>query len=232
MAATLQQFLARAATRQRVVLIGGLAVIAHGLSRPTKDGDAWLDPLDSAESWAAVVRATLAEFPGLRLWSLAERRDLAPDELAEAVAIDGVIRVCGLNADLDLFRKPNNLECEDFSVVWEQAQPWAEEVRVIEPQDLILTKENTGRDQDMRDIGFLEDKIRADFGARLATASVEEARALFARYSDHVVCERALANPDSAVQALAREVLEELAAQGDWYSRDVLTRLEGGPPAG
>ena len=40
MAATLQQFLARAATRQRVVEIGGLAVIAPGLSRPTKDGNA------------------------------------------------------------------------------------------------------------------------------------------------------------------------------------------------
>lgn len=228
-ASSFQQFLARAATRQRVVLIGGLAVIAHGYSRPTKDGDAWLDPLESPAAWAATVRATLAEFPGLRLWSLAERRALDPDELGEAIASDGVVRVSGLTADLDLFRKPNTLPCEEFDAIWHRAAAWADEVRVIDPVDLILTKENTGREQDMQDIGFLEGKIRTDFGARLATCPPGEARALLARYADHVVCERALANPDPAVQALARGVLAELAAQGDWFSRDALARLD--PPA-
>ena len=229
MAATIHEFLSRCASRQRVILIGGLAVIAHGFSRRTKDGDAWLDPLASPEAWAAAVRATFAEFAGLRLWSLAERRNLDPGELAEAIAIDGVIRVSGLNADLDLFRKPNVIECEDFERVWQQAAPWADEVRVIDPVDLILTKENTGREQDLQDIGFLEGKIRTDFGPRLASASLEEARALFARYADHIVCERALANPDPAVQALARDLLADMAAQGDWFSRDVLARV--GPPA-
>lgn len=229
MAATFQQFLARAATRQRAVLLGGLAVIAHGYSRPTKDGDAWLEPLESPEAWAAALCATLAEFSGLRLWSLAERRDLRLDELAAAIASDGVIRVCGLSADLDLFRKPNILECEDFDAIWEHAESWADGVRVMDAVDLILTKENTGREQDMQDIGFLEGKIHTDFGARLAGASLEEARALFARYADHVVCERALANPDAAVRSLARRVLDELAAQGDWFSRDVLARLDSAP---
>lgn len=228
MAATFQQFLARATTRQRVVLLGGLAVIAHGYSRPKKSGDAWLEPLASAEAWSSAVRATLAEFDGLRLWSLAERRYLEQDELTEAIAIDGVVRVSGLNADLDLFRKPNVLECEDFDAVWQHAQTWADEVRVMDAVDLILTKENTGRNQDTEDIRFLEGKIHTNFGARLAVGSLEEARALFARYTDHVVCEHALRNPDPAVQALAREVLEELVAQGDWFSHDVLARLDGG----
>ena len=233
MAATFQQFLARAATRQRVVLIGGLAVIAHGYSRPTKDADAWLEPLDSPEAWAAALCATLAEFADLRLWCLAERRDVEAGRLAEVIATFGVVRVCGLHADLDLFRRPNNLACEDFQTVWGQAEPWADDVRVMDPMDLILTKENTGREQDRQDIGFLEAKIRTDFGARLAVASLDEARALLARYADHVVCERALTNPDPAVRALARGVIEELAAAGDWFSRDVLARLErertGGP---
>lgn len=222
MASTLQQFLARAATRQRVVVIGGLAVIAHGLSRPTKDGDAWLDPLESAGAWAARLRETLGEFSECTLWSLAERRGAHPEELEEIGTIDGVVRVCGLNADLDIFYKPNGLECADFSAVWERALPWAEAVRVMEPLDLILTKEGTGREQDRVDITHLEGRLHTELGARLTTASFAEAEAVFARYVDHAVAARALENPDPAVQALARQVLAELAEQGDPFARDAL----------
>lgn len=77
MAESLQRFLGRVATRQRVVVLGGLAVIAHGLSRPTKDGDAWVDPLDSPEAWARRVKETLGESPDTTLWSLAEHRAAA-----------------------------------------------------------------------------------------------------------------------------------------------------------
>lgn len=225
MGATLQQFLARVATRQRVVLIGGLAVIAHGYSRPTKDGDAWLDPLGSPESWARRVRETLREFPETRLWSLAERRALEADELASTAEIDGVFRVHGLNGDLDLFYRPNGLQCADFEAVWQRGAPWAEEVRVMDALDLLLTKESTGRDQDQKDVFHLEGIVRRGFGERLLAATPAEARAIFDRYIDHVVAEQALKNPDPAVRALAREVLEELAAQGDPFARDLLEKL-------
>ena len=222
MAATLQQFLARAATRQRVVVIGGLAVIAHGLSRPTKDGDAWLDPLESAAAWTVRLRETLAEFPGTTLWSLAERRVAQPEELEEIATLDGVVRVCGLNTDLDIFYKPNGLDCAEFSAVWERALPWAEAVRVMEPVDLILTKEGTGRQRDRTDISHLEGRLHTELGGRLSTATRAEAEAIFARFVDHAVAARALENPDPAVQALAREILTELAAQGDPFARDAL----------
>ncbi len=222
MAATLQQFLGRAATRQRVVVIGGLAVIAHGLSRPTKDGDAWLDPLASAAAWAARLRETLAEFSECTLWSLAERRVAQPEELEEIVTIDGVIRISGLIADLDLFYRPNGLECADFDAVWQRASAWAEEVRVVDPLDLIVTKEGTGREQDRLDITFLEAILRTDLGARLVKATRAEAEAIFARYADHVVAAKALDNPDPAVQALAREILKGFAEQGDPFARDAL----------
>ena len=224
MASTLQQFLARVATRQRVVVIGGLAVIAHGLSRPTKDGDAWLDPLGSPASWAARLCETLLEFPDTTLWSLAERRVAQPEELEEIATTNGVVRVCGLNTDLDLFYKPNGLECADFPTVWERARMWTEAVRVMEPLDLILTKEDTGRQQDRIDITHLEGLVHAELGARLSTASRAEAEAIFARYLDHAVAARALENPDPAVQALARQLLAELAEQGDPFARDALGR--------
>ncbi len=226
MAPTLQQFLAHPASRHRAVVIGGLAVIAHGNSRETKDGDAWLDPMPSPQAWADALRETLRGFAGLTLWSLTERRVLDETEIEEAIRVDGVLRVQGLIADLDLFRKPTGLELEDFEEVWQQSTSWTGEVRVIDPINLILTKAGTGRPQDELDVFFLESKIRRELGQRLAVATPEEAAAIFARYVDHVVCERALANPSPEVQAQARALLRELAESGDWFARDVLTRVE------
>lgn len=67
-----------------------------------------------------------------------------PEELKEIATIDGVIRISGLIADLDLFYRPNGLECADFDAVWQRASAWAEEVRVVDPLDLIVTKDGTG----------------------------------------------------------------------------------------
>ena len=40
-----QEAVAFLAGKRRTVLLGGMAVILHGLSRNTKDYDIWLDPL-------------------------------------------------------------------------------------------------------------------------------------------------------------------------------------------
>lgn len=68
-------------------------------------------------------------------------------------------------------------------------------------------------------------RIQAEYRT-LGGGSLEEVRPLVTNYRNHIVCERALTNPDPAVQALAREVLSELAAEGDRYSRETLARLE------
>ena len=51
----LDAFIRRLTGGHRVLLLGGLAVIAHGLARATKDADVWLDPLASAELWACAL---------------------------------------------------------------------------------------------------------------------------------------------------------------------------------
>jgi len=51
------------ARRTRVLVLGGVAVISHGLSRNTYDADVWIDPSENAESWASLVLAIIAEFP-------------------------------------------------------------------------------------------------------------------------------------------------------------------------
>jgi hypothetical protein len=43
------------AANHRVILLGGLAVISHGLERMTCDADVWLDPMLDATQWSAVV---------------------------------------------------------------------------------------------------------------------------------------------------------------------------------
>lgn len=45
MGAGSEEFLTRLGDRSRVLLLGGLAVIAHGLSRTTEDADVWLDSM-------------------------------------------------------------------------------------------------------------------------------------------------------------------------------------------
>ncbi len=44
------EFIVALTERHDVIVIGGLAVIAHGFNRPTKDADIWLDPIDLAIS--------------------------------------------------------------------------------------------------------------------------------------------------------------------------------------
>jgi hypothetical protein len=41
---TAEKFIEDLASRARIILIEGLAVIAHGFSRTTKDVDIWMEP--------------------------------------------------------------------------------------------------------------------------------------------------------------------------------------------
>jgi len=222
----LDAFLRALTARHRVLLLGGLAVIAHGLSRATKDADVWLDPLDSSVDWAAAVQDVASQFPETALATLPGWRRLASlTELAAAADEIGMVRVLGLECPLDIFRRPNELDEAAFDEVWGRSTMKEDGVRLPEPLDVLQSKLETGRDSDCADLAFLESKVRGSFGDRLATATLEEARHLFARYTDHVVARRALANPNPAVQLLAREILEELAAQGDPFSRDLLATV-------
>ncbi len=52
----INEFLTTLTKNRKAILIGGLAVIAHGLSRGTKDADIWLEPMASAEDWLQVIQ--------------------------------------------------------------------------------------------------------------------------------------------------------------------------------
>ena len=70
MAATVQSFIDQLTLNHRVVVLGGVAVIAHGYSRHTQDADIWLDPMSSAEEWADAVLSVCTKFKGATIHRL------------------------------------------------------------------------------------------------------------------------------------------------------------------
>lgn len=221
-ATTVDEFLETLGRRYRVLLLGGLATIAHGLSRATKDADVWLEPLATPSQWAAALSGVMAHFPQTTLARLLGWETISPDQLAEAIDDIGMIRIQGLEVPLDVFRIPNALLPDDFDEVWQRALPTEQGLRLPDPLDLIVTKLDTGRDQDLKDVFFLEQQVRSSFGDQLETAAPAEARALLDRYADHVVLARALKNPHEEVRVLALELVREFAESGDPFSIDIL----------
>ena len=54
------------ASRHRVILVGGMAVIGHGHARRTKDYDIWLEPMETAGVWAEALVSACARHPEAR----------------------------------------------------------------------------------------------------------------------------------------------------------------------
>lgn len=211
------------AARHRVVLLGGMAIISHGLSRKTKDVDIWLDPLHSAAEWAAALNECLGRFSKGYLWSLAERRVLSSDEILEEIEDCGVIRVSGFDRDIDVFRRPNELGIESFNEVWERTERELDGgIRLPDPLDLHISKADTGRDHDLRDQLFLESLIKTRFKERLPVCDLAEATSMLDRFLDPEALQHAKTNPHPEVRALVLGYLREFEAEGDPYSRDIL----------
>ena len=215
-------FVRALAEERRVLVIGGLAVIAHGLSRSTKDADIWMEPHATPGEWAATLLRSVARFEGATIHGLPGWWKVTEGELAGTIEEIGMVRVLGLGRPVDVFRRPNEFEEDGFEAVWLRSSPAKDGTRLPDPLDLLVTKEETGRARDQNDIHFLEGLVRQQFGERLALADPDEARALLDRYADHAVCAKALGNPHPEVREMAREILVEFAEAGDPFARDLL----------
>ena len=210
----------------RVVVLGGLAVIAHGFSRSTYDGDIWLDPLATSREWASFLEKACADFGGLTIHRLPGWIQVSGDDVIDAVDETNMVRVQGLDCPLDIFRKPNEIEVSDFDAVCRRAKLRGDGTLLPDPLDLIQSKMDTGRDKDLNDIQHLESVVRADYKKRLPAASLAEAQAMLERYSEWQVLTAALENPLSEVRELAMTHLREFAAAGDPFSQAILEGRE------
>ena len=50
------QIIEALSSSHRVLVLGGMAVIALGLSRPTVDAAIWLEPMGSIDEWGETIR--------------------------------------------------------------------------------------------------------------------------------------------------------------------------------
>lgn len=215
-------FIRRLAEKHRVVLLGGMAVIAHGHTRHTKDFDIWLEPMVDVATWVESLAAVIIEFPTTSLWSLAQQRIITVSEIVDEITSFGVVRVTGFRFPVDVFRKPNELELSDFDGVWARAQIMEDGVALPHEIDLYVTKANTGREHDWLDQMFLQSRVKERMESRIPVCDLIEAKALFDRFSDPEVLGFARTNPHADVRAYARDLLREFEVEGDPFSRDIL----------
>ena len=226
MATTVQTFIDHLTRNHRVVILGGVAVIAHGYSRHTQDADIWLDPLSSADEWAEVIASVCRIVEGVTIHRLPGWVEISGAEIASAVEETGMLRILGLDCPLDIFRRPNEFKEVEFNEVALRTSRSGDGTLLPDPLDLIQSKMDTGRDKDFRDIQHLESVVRADYKKRLPAASLVEAQAMLERYSEWQVLTAALENPLSEVRELAMTHLREFAAAGDPFSQAILEGRE------
>jgi hypothetical protein len=230
MGTTTGEFIQKLTRDRDVIVIGGLAIIAHGFNRPTKDVDVWLDPLESPSSWAETVQSVCDHFPNLTIHTLPGWRMVEGQDVASAAEEVGMVRILGLDCPLDVFRRPNEFPEDSFAEVLSRCTRNNDGTWLPDPIDLAVTKDLTNREKDEHDIRFLESKIRSLWVAKLPLATAEEARSLFERYVDWQTCEAALRNPDLMVKEIAMGFLREFAEEGDPFSAAILEDREIPPP--
>ena len=213
------------AASRRVLALGGLAVISHGLGRNTHDADIWVEPMESPEIWASVVGPLVYSTPSAKPVAIAVWVPIPEKNLAEVIARDGVFRINGLDRPIDIFRKPNELPIEEFESAWVRAKPLHDGTRLPDEIDLLMTKQLTGRDKDLMDIAFLENKAEKRYLAELPATTEERAVEMLERFLTPKVAEAALAHPSETVRQRAMSFLRELAAEGDPFAADILKNL-------
>jgi hypothetical protein len=221
-----ERLIRQIAERCRVLSLGGLAVISHGLSRNTHDADIWIDPMGSPEEWTSIVGPLVYATPRAQPVAIAVWTPIAESDLEGVVARDGVFRINGLERPLDIFRKPNELPMEEFDAAWERAHPLVDGTRLPDEIDLLMTKQLTEREKDILDIGFLENKAQKRYLEELPAAPEDRAIAMVERFITPKVAEAAVAHPSEAVRALGLRYLRELAADGDPFAADILRGLQ------
>ena len=128
------------------MLIGGIAVIAHGYARSTGDMDLWIKPDNEQKP---LLKAALASI-GYDL-----------DDLAVIDGFDfkrAVVFSVGASPEkIDFLTKINLVEFEEAYPHKEMIEVDGMLLPIIRLQDLVLSKMNTGRPQDAADISRLQE---------------------------------------------------------------------------
>lgn len=147
MAQQVPRFIELLSKDHRVIMLGGLAVIAHGRDRHTHDVDIWLDPLNSAESWSNVIADACRAFSEASVHRLPGWVQVIDQGITDAADETGMIRVLGLGMPLDIFRRPKEFEETGFDAVFQRATRNDDGTYLPDPLDLLQSKLDTDREK-------------------------------------------------------------------------------------
>jgi hypothetical protein len=186
--------------------------------------------MESVEEWCRFLEEKCGEFGGLTIHRLPRWTPVTGYELVEAIKETGLLRILGLDCPLDIFRKPNEFEPDEFDGVFHRSTRNSDGTNLPHSVDLIVTKSLTKRSKDLQDLAFLESITREEYFAKLPTATFLEAEFMLDRFAEWQVLEAALTNPSPEVQALATGILKEFAEGGDPFSKDILANRKTPDP--
>ena len=194
----------------RVILLGGIAMLSHGFARFTRDVDIWLDPTAGIESWTKSLSSVASCFRKLKFVSARTKEEVNVSEIENLVEAEEMIRITGLDMDVVVFFRPNNLRVEDFDSVWERSSEKEKGLRVPDEIDLGLTKLGTERIQDRLDIEWLDAKIIPVLSKKLESCNLDEAEGVFSRITSLPLLASAMKNPNPVVRSLAAMLQEKI----------------------
>ncbi len=218
------------AAEHRVVVLGGIAVVLHGLHRTTKDVHIWIDPQKNANLWgvslknflksnaltAAMVSDDIGNFVSIPL-----------DEIGSVAAEQRFVRILGADRPIDAFRISSHLDADEFDEIWERSEPLQDGARLMSEIDLIVTKIDTGRPHDDADMRFLQTKVETAYRQRLLKCSFAEAVELFERFPTADLAAFAAVNAeDRSVRDLGLRTLDDLANEGDFYATELSNEIK------
>ncbi len=214
----------------RTLVLGGTAVILHGLNRATKDLDLWLDPNPDEKSWATPIEKILQTHPEIHAVYLDDNTGKWESANRTQIALCGVkgrvLRLMGGDRPIDIFFVPNELEKEEFDKIWERAVPLKDGSRLLDEIDLIITKQLTDRPHDTADVNFLQAKIEDKLCRELPIQSYEYAVLQFQRFRSAKTAHSATKNKAASVQKLGIDILQELARSGDPFAAEYLEQIQ------
>jgi hypothetical protein len=218
------------ARNNRVIVLGGIALVLHGFHRTTKDVDVWIEPQKDARIWAAGMKSFLGShaLTAARVdEETGEFVDIGLDEIEASVLRQRFIRVLGAERPIDAFRVPNHFDVDEFEEIWQRSIPLEDGTRLMGEVDLIVTKLETGRPHDEADIRFLQSKVENAYRQRLRTCSVTEAAELFERFSTPDLAQfAALMALDRSVRDFGIRTLVEMARNGDPYAAQLAKEVQ------
>jgi len=132
----------------RYLLIGGFAVILHGLVRTTKDIDLLIDP---SEENIRRLKKALGTLPDNAVALLADD-DVGKYRVvrvADEVVVDLMAEACGISYEKAVVQGVENRQLSDVTIP-------------IAKKEVLIRTKDTLRDSDRSDVGFLRDLIEEE----------------------------------------------------------------------